>query len=340
MISLNYQEINLIFIKRYLYRFYENLPEFIAWATEKKLLVRQYSCFLCDSSVILDYKNNMNGAAELLNLTHSTRGDFTNNKYSVNYRCMRKKEHRRSVFHNSIFSNSKMPFVNILIILYGFAYDLTYDDIIRESLSNSAVSSATIAKYFNLFRELLFGVVEDIKNEVDLLGIDGGLIEVDETFIGTRKYNRGRNKNTQWVVGMLERKTNNIRFEKVDNRDCSTLLNVLKKYIHPKATIVTDYWKGYNNIKTYFSDHKTVNHSTNFISPETGAHTQTIECHWRLLKQRVYVQHLDMSNESKLTLRLTEFIYRHYYRKLDRNLFAVQMISDICNMYSNFVDIE
>lgn len=228
----------------------------------------------------------------------------------------------------------------MLILMYGFAYDLTYDDIIRESLSNSAMSSATIAKYFSIFRELLFGVVEDIKNDVELLGINGGLVEVDETIIGTRKYNRGRNRNAQWIVGMLERKTNNVRFEKVENRDSTTLLAVLKKYIHPNARIVTDLWKGYNDVKHYFADHKTVNHSQNFISPETGAHTQTIESNWRLLKQRVFVQHIDMKDDSKLTLRLTEYIYRHYHRKLDKNLFCIQFMSDICTMYSNFDQTE
>lgn len=200
------------------------------------------------------------------------------------------------------------------------------------------MSSATIAKYFTLFRELLFGVVEDIKNDVELLDTDGGLVEVDETFIGTRKYNRGRNRNTTWILGMLERKTNNVRFEKVDNRDSVTLFNVLKKYIHPNASIMTDLWRGYKDVKNYFFDHKTVNHSQNFISPETGAHTQTIESQWRLLEQRVYVHHIDIEDENKLTLRLTEYIYRHYHRKLDQNLFCVQFMSDICSMYSNFID--
>lgn len=302
------------------------------------MLIPQYSCVICDSRVTLNYECRKNEDSESENLPLPTRDNYKiQNKKAFNYRCVRRKEHRKSVFYNSIFYNSKMPYVNLLIIMYGFVYDLTYDDIIRECLSNTAVSSATIAKYFSLFRELLYGVVEDLKNESDLLGIDGGLIEVDETFIGTRKYNRGRNKKTKWIVGILERNTNNIRFEKVENRDSATLVTVLKKYVHPNATILTDFWKGYKHLKNHFFDHRVVNHSKNFISPENGAHTQTIECHWRLLKKRVYAQHLDTADESKLTLRLTEFIYRHYYRKLDKNVFAVQFMSDICSMYSNFV---
>lgn len=314
------------------FRFHYHVPEFIAWAFEKKILMQQFRCQICGGSVGLDYKKKYIEQSEFYDTN-----DY-NVKYSINFRCCMRKEHRRSIFLNSLFYNSKMPYVNMLILMYGFVYDLTYNDIMRESLSTSAMSSATIAKYFTLFRELLFGVVEDIKNEVEFLGVNGGLVEVDETFIGTRKYNRGRNRNTQWIVGMLERKTNNIRFEKVDHRDSLTLLNVLKKYIHPNATIVTDFWKGYKDVKTYFFDHKTVNHSQNFISPETGAHTQTIESHWRLLKQRVYVQHIDLKDENKLTLRLTEYIYRHYHRKLDKNLFCVQFMSDICSMYSNFIE--
>lgn len=224
--------------------------------------------------------------------------------------------------------------------MYGFAYDFKYSDIQRETLSNSEISSATISSYYKTFRELLYATVGSIINEHGLLGKKkGSIVEVDESLVGSRKYNRGRFKNGHWIIGMIERHTNNVRFERIDNRDKDTLLLVLKKYVHKNATIITDCWKGYTNLKSYFYKHKTVNHSENFVSPSTGAHTQGIECQWRLIKQRIRVKHggNQMANNDNLTLHLCEYIYRHHHRNKNKNSLGYILIRDLCKIFKDFV---
>ena len=45
--------------------------------------------------------------------------------------------------------------------------------------------------------------------------------------------------------------------------------------------IHTDQWAGYNQVGNFFSGgHQTINHSENFEDPDTGDHTQQIECVW------------------------------------------------------------
>ena len=53
--------------------------------------------------------------------------------------------------------------------------------------------------------------------------------------------------------------------------------------------------------------HRTVNHSENFIDPETGAHTNTIEGLWNGIKIRISPRN---RNKNTITNHLLEFIWR------------------------------
>ena len=53
----------------------------------------------------------------------------------------------------------------------------------------------------------------------------------------------------------------------------------------PGTTIYSDCWKAYSSLNKEGFSHLTVNHSINFVDPETGTHTNTIESTWRALKK-------------------------------------------------------
>ena len=73
----------------------------------------------------------------------------------------------------------------------------------------------------------------------------------------------------------------------VDKRDSHTLLKCIKDYIEPGSTIISDCWKAYDCLSDEGFRHLTVNHSVNFVDPQTGAHTNTIERRWREIKKLV-----------------------------------------------------
>lgn len=54
------------------------------------------------------------------------------------------------------------------------------------------------------------------------------------------------------------------------------------------STIYSDSWKSYqtNRIETEGFHHTKVNHKYNFIDPDTGVHTQTVERIWGSAKWR------------------------------------------------------
>ena len=76
----------------------------------------------------------------------------------------------------------------------------------------------------------------------------------------------------------------------VDKRDARTLIPLLKQFVRPGSTIISDCWRAYfhidkihaNNDKTFkWYLHQKVNHSKTFKDPVTGAHTNTCEGAWR-----------------------------------------------------------
>lgn len=69
----------------------------------------------------------------------------------------------------------------------------------------------------------------------------------------------------------------------VARRDTNTLLNTIKLHTRPSSTIILDCWPAYRDINHLVTEegyicyeHATVNHSTNFVDPTTGASTNGI----------------------------------------------------------------
>ena len=67
----------------------------------------------------------------------------------------------------------------------------------------------------------------------------------------------------------------------VPTRDANTLLTVIRRWVKPGTTIMSDCRRAYDCLSNEGFVHASVNHSYNFVDPNTGAHTQNIERVWR-----------------------------------------------------------
>jgi transposase-like protein len=140
------------------------------------------------------------------------------------------------------------------------------------------VSPHTVVDWSSFCREVC---VYWLHERSEVLGGPGVVVEIDEAKIGHRKYNRGRWVDGKWVFGGFERGSKRCFIVPVPTRDAQTLLSVIRDWIAPGTTIISDCWRAYNCLGSEGFVHQTVNHSQNFVDPNTGAHTQNIERLWR-----------------------------------------------------------
>ena len=167
------------------------------------------------------------------------------------------------------------------------------------------------------------------QHNTSLIGGPGTIVEIDESKFGKRKYNRGRLRDGKWVLGGIERGTDNIFLEVVARRDTNTLLSVIQRNVLPGTDIYTDEWAAYSSLSANGYQHGTVNHSYNFINPATGVHTQNIESMWKHAKSKL--KRGNGTSSSLFDSYLIEFIWR---RKYDKGMAFANLINHISEVYS------
>ena len=105
-------------------------------------------------------------------------------------------------------------------------------------------------------------------------------VEIDESKFFVKE-NVGRVIEGQWVLGGICRETRELFMEPVPARDRDTLLGIIKEKILPDTTIISDCWKSHNCLEAEGYKHFKVNHSVNFVDPDTHFHNNNIERKWR-----------------------------------------------------------
>ena len=134
-------------------------------------------------------------------------------------------------------------------------------------------NNATVPRWARRCRDisvmLCFGLSEPI-------GGPGKIVEIDESMFGKSnyslvtvivitkylffvliiyyigKYNRGKARKGKWVFGGVERESNRCFLVPVLNRKASTLIPLIKHFILPGTTILSDCWLAYNNLPLVF----------------------------------------------------------------------------------------
>ena len=159
------------------------------------------------------------------------------------------------------------------------------------------------------------------------IGDVGKVVEIDESVMAKRKYNRGRVLKEVWIFGGICREDKQLFLIIVPDRTSVTLLKAIKDHILPGTTIYSDCWAAYNKLLQEGYPHLTVNHSENFIDPSTGAHTQTIERLWRSVKTVAKQRNGILTN--RILEYLAEFIwFRDHPLGPDRFEDALQLLKD------------
>ena len=130
------------------------------------------------------------------------------------------------------------------------------------------------------------------RNPVEIGGFDDNghptIVEVDETVIYKRKYQRGRCCKQRWLFGGVERSTGKCFVKFVRNRKGDTLLPIIRTHCLPGSHMITDGFTSYFTLDQIYGGiylHSSVVHERNFVNPDdSDIHTQSIESLWSCIK--------------------------------------------------------
>jgi transposase-like protein len=117
-------------------------------------------------------------------------------------------------------------------------------------------------------------------------GAGGGVVEVDETFIGRepgKPVRRGVGQKMK-VLTLVDRTTGRAKSMVVDDLKIATLLPILKANIAAEATVHTDEAMQYDNLNKHFAAHASVNHGAEeYVRGDVT--TNTVEGYFSIFKR-------------------------------------------------------
>ncbi len=125
-------------------------------------------------------------------------------------------------------------------------------------------------------------------------GAGGGIVEVDETFIGNdrtikpKHSKKGRGyANKHKVLSLVDRATGRARSMVVDDLKAATLVPILRANIAKEARVMTDEASQYAKLAADFAGHDFVEHGAGeYVNREDSTiHTNTIEGYFSIFKR-------------------------------------------------------
>jgi transposase-like protein len=153
--------------------------------------------------------------------------------------------------------------------------------------------------------------------DLSAFGTGGGIVEVDETFIGRIK---GAPKKRAFhhkmkVLALVDRDTGKARTMVVDDVTAKTIMPIVKANVAREAILMTDESKVYTKAGDHFYAHGTTNHSAGqYVDYEIPAiHSNTVEGYFSIFKRGMkgVYQHC---SEAHLHRYLAEFEFRYNNR--------------------------
>jgi hypothetical protein len=160
-----------------------------------------------------------------------------------------------------------------------------------------------------------------VDGDTPMGGPDGGVVEIDETYIGGPDETPAGDKHV--VLGMVER-GGEVLTRAIPSRARMFVMPPVHQYVRPRSRVATDEAHVYRELETVH-DHQTVNHAREeYVRGEV--HTNTIESFWSMLKRGINGTYIHVSSKH-LQKYLWEFEFRHNRRKTPHLMFDLLLLS-------------
>lgn len=204
------------------------------------------------------------------------------------YRCRGCKD-EFTVRTGTIFEKSHVPLHKWVVAIY-----LTVTE-------RKGISSLALSKKISVTQKTAWFMQVRIREACidDGNGLLGGIVEVDETFVGGKRANMSNKKRKelkeagtgrgtdgkQAVMGMRQRGGKTVAMPITDT-DGDTLKGNIDKHIAKGSNVYTDDARAYLGMEGY--THGSVNHSAREYVGANDIHTNGIESVWAVLKRGLY----------------------------------------------------
>lgn len=153
--------------------------------------------------------------------------------------------------------------------------------------------------------------------DVTPFGGNGGVVEVDETFIGKKKgaVKRRAFHHKMKVLALVDRDSGKARTMVIDDVKAETLMPLVITNVEREARIMTDEHSGYRDAGKWFAAHGTTSHGRGeYVNLEDRSiHSNTVEGYFSIFKRGMkgVYQHC---GEDHLHRYLAEFEFRYNHR--------------------------
>ncbi len=150
--------------------------------------------------------------------------------------------------------------------------------------------------------------------ELSPFGSNGGIVEVDETFIGREEGipKRRGYAHKRKVLSLVDRESGEARSLVVDSLKAENVVPILKENITREAKVMTDDAGQYKYLNEHFAEHGSVQHSQGeYVSlADPSIHTNTVEGFFSIFKRGMkgIYQHSKKNHRHRY---LAEFDFRY-----------------------------
>lgn len=273
-------------IERLLSIRYMHVEQVIAILRAKNLLRRSQRCRICDEPMAERRRDNTH--VDLL------AWQCTKHKSTV------------SIREGSFFDGFRISLADVWTLILMWSENIQVGDAAhRYGMCRRTVQS--------IYEKLQSLAVSYLQTDPIRLGGPSIVCQIDESlFCHKQKNNRGRQAvSERWVFGIADVSYSPARFymEVVDDRSAETLLPIIERVCRPGSIIYSDSWSAYRRIQERIGfEHFRVNHSVNFVDPETGVHTQNIESRWA--QEKAKINRMKGIRAEKLSKFLAEIVWK------------------------------
>jgi len=232
---------------------------------------------------------------------------YTSHSDGFRFRCPKCRS-TKSIRTDSLMSGFNMPALEFFIGIYLF---FNFESKISRYMKECGFKSKkTARKFVKVLRNVC---LEHYILNVERIGGNGQIVQIDETLLFKRKGNVGRVLRQIWIIGGID-ETGELFLRKVENRTSETMIEVFHETCNPSTQFWTDGWSAYPRAVSSMDDstHEVVNHSENFVSP-SGVHTQNIENAWKCLKVWMRKNNYNHESERNIPEYLGEYLFKRKY---------------------------